>query len=321
VKKILLHADLNLLRVLHLLLAEGSVTRAAKQLAVTPSALSKSLYRLRELFDDPLLVRSAGGLVPTPRAAELEPLLKQIFSQMEICFAAPLFDPASIQGRIRIAAPELLSFAFVPELVLRLGDKAPNLVVESHHLMDDYLGKLAVGSIDFVVNVEQPYPNDFSAQHIHTAMPVYWSRKKHPLTEKRNIDLPDILAYPLIAFHTQNISQADIRILQRKVAASGLAINIMFDTTNLLIAIDVMMKTDGLMLAPDYISRPPVFQDAIHAHSVSHIPAFDRFRINLSLVQHKRAFNSPLHRWIADEVVNIFSAETNAKSLRNNSPT
>ena len=63
--------DLNLLVTLDILLAEGSVARAARRLGLSPSAMSRALARLRETTGDPLLVRAGRGLVPTPRALEL----------------------------------------------------------------------------------------------------------------------------------------------------------------------------------------------------------------------------------------------------------
>jgi hypothetical protein len=63
--------DLNLLVTLDVLLAEGSVARAARRLRLSPSAMSRALARLRQATGDPLLVRAGRGLVPTPRALEL----------------------------------------------------------------------------------------------------------------------------------------------------------------------------------------------------------------------------------------------------------
>ena len=79
--------DLNLLVVLQTVLTEGSTTRAAARLHVTQSAVSNSLARLRRLLGDRLLVRSAGRLVPTPRAAELRPLLTGGLEQLQAAIA------------------------------------------------------------------------------------------------------------------------------------------------------------------------------------------------------------------------------------------
>ena len=70
--------DLNLLVTLDVLLAEGSVARAARRLRLSPSAMSRALARLRETTGDPLLVRAGRGLVPTPRAIELRERVGQL---------------------------------------------------------------------------------------------------------------------------------------------------------------------------------------------------------------------------------------------------
>src|SRR5207344_2821702 len=73
--------DLNLLVTLEVLLAEGSVARAAERLRLSPSAMSRALARLRETTGDPLLVRAGRGLVPTPRAVELRERVSQVVQE------------------------------------------------------------------------------------------------------------------------------------------------------------------------------------------------------------------------------------------------
>ena len=82
--KLLSRVDLNLLVALQVLIEEQSVTRAAERLFITQPAMSKTLQRLRELFDDPLFIRSGRGLVPTPRAVELEKKLPLVLSSMTL---------------------------------------------------------------------------------------------------------------------------------------------------------------------------------------------------------------------------------------------
>ena len=305
-KRSLAKVDLNLLRALHSLLEERSVTRAAKRLFVTQSGMSKSLNRLREMFDDPLLLRGAEGMVLTPRARELVTQLEQIFDKIENCFMSPNFDPSSVKGLIRIAAPEQFAIIAVAELLVRLHEKAPELAVDSQHLMDNHLEMLAAGQLDFVVCMEQHYPKDFITRNIYVSAPMLWFRNGHPLAKKGNLDLADICAYPQIAFRTQNTAREDIRAILQAIAAAGLEGKMILDTSHLFVAIDVLIKTDAMMLAPNYLSRLSILQDAITARPIAHIPVFDRFRTSLLLVQHKRTLNSPLHRWIADEIASTF---------------
>src|SRR6476646_4235367 len=86
-------ADLNLLVVFQILLAERHVGRAAKRLSLTQSAASHALGRLRDLFKDPLFVRHPKGIEPTARALALAPPIADILSRAESVLASPVFNP------------------------------------------------------------------------------------------------------------------------------------------------------------------------------------------------------------------------------------
>jgi DNA-binding transcriptional LysR family regulator len=87
-------ADLNLLVVFQALLAERHVGRAAKRLALTQSAASHALGRLRDLFGDPLFIRHPKGVEPTARALALVPAIADILNRAEELLASPVFNPA-----------------------------------------------------------------------------------------------------------------------------------------------------------------------------------------------------------------------------------
>ena len=233
--------------------------------------------------------------------------LRQIFAQIENCLTPVQFDPALARGRIHIAAPEQFALVAIPGLLIRLHEKAPNLSVESQHLMDDHMAMLAAGEIDFVVNLDQPYPDGYTARRIYSTAPMVWFRKEHPLAKKNVIELADILAYPQITFRTHNITSNEFRSIGQAIAEAGMSIKVMLDTSHLLVAIDMLMKIDALMLAPDYLSRPLFLQGLITPRSIDHILAFDGLRINLSLLQHERTLNSPLHEWIAQIIVSVLT--------------
>ncbi|RUX04962.1 LysR family transcriptional regulator, partial [Mesorhizobium sp. M8A.F.Ca.ET.023.01.1.1] len=89
--------DLNLLFALDVLLAEGSVARAARRLRLSPSAMSRTLARLREATGDPLLVRAGRGLVATPRAEELRRQVGRVVQDAEVLLRpTELLDPRSV---------------------------------------------------------------------------------------------------------------------------------------------------------------------------------------------------------------------------------
>lgn len=120
--------DLNLLRTLDVLLCEGNVARAAERLRLSPSAMSRSLARLRETTGDPLLVRAGRGLVPTPRAIELRDRIGPLVSEaIEMLRPARALDPRTLVRTFTIRSSEGFVDNFGPALLARIASVAPKV--------------------------------------------------------------------------------------------------------------------------------------------------------------------------------------------------
>jgi DNA-binding transcriptional LysR family regulator len=152
-----LSIDLHLVRVLHTVIAERSVSRAALRLQTTQPVISAQLKRLRELTGGPLLVRSGHGLAPTDAALQMLAPAERLLHEAELLFApkqrqAP-FAPAASEMIFRIAASDYLDPLFLPGLVARLKETAPGVQIEMHPLSAefDYRRKLAAGDVDLVI--------------------------------------------------------------------------------------------------------------------------------------------------------------------------
>src|SRR5471032_1270182 len=120
--------DLNLLVTLDVLLAEGSVTRAARRLHLSPSAMSRALARLRETIGDPLLVRAGRGLVPTPRALELRERVSQLVEGGEAVLRPT--EKLNLKELVRmftLRTSEGFVENFGPDLIARVGEEAPGV--------------------------------------------------------------------------------------------------------------------------------------------------------------------------------------------------
>ena len=149
--------ELHLVRVLHTVITERSVSRAALKLASTQPTVSAQLRRLRELTGDVLLVRSGTGLMPTEVAQQLVEPAAVLLQQAETLFGARAgaraFDPAHSQATLRIAASDYLDPLFLPELVTRIRQQAPSVNVELLPLSADYDYRkgLARGEADLVI--------------------------------------------------------------------------------------------------------------------------------------------------------------------------
>lgn len=118
--------DLNLLLVLHTVLELRSATLAARELHVTQSAVSNALARLRDRFGDPLVVRHARGLTPTPRALALQPELAAAIRGVRAVLAgAERFDPATTTREFVVACVDYVGVVVLPPLIARLRELAP----------------------------------------------------------------------------------------------------------------------------------------------------------------------------------------------------
>lgn len=146
--------DLHLIRVLHTVLTERSVSRAAIRLGMHQPAVSALLKRLRDLAGDPLLVRSGSSMVPTEAALQMVEPAASILRAAEVLFSdARGFDAKTSRQTFRVAAADYLDPLFLPQLVSQIKTMAPLCQIEIHPLSanSDYQVRLAQGDVDVVI--------------------------------------------------------------------------------------------------------------------------------------------------------------------------
>ena len=120
--------DLNLLTTLNVLLTQGNVTRAAQQLQLSPSAMSRALARLRETTGDPLLVRAGRELVPTPRALALRDQVRRLVLESEaVLRPVGVCQPAQLERTFTLRTSDGFVENFGPTLLQRIGREAPGV--------------------------------------------------------------------------------------------------------------------------------------------------------------------------------------------------
>ncbi|MBY0408787.1 MAG: LysR family transcriptional regulator, partial [Burkholderiaceae bacterium] len=155
--------DLHLIRVLHTVLIERSVSKAALRLGMHQPAVSAALKRLRDLSGDPLLVRSGASMLPTDAALRMVEPAGAILRSAEALFSdARGFDPRTATRTFRVAASDYLDPLFLPQLVARIKVEAPLCPIEILPLSAEthYHAQLAQGEVDVVIgNWPQP-PDD-----------------------------------------------------------------------------------------------------------------------------------------------------------------
>ena len=154
--------DLNLLVYLDVLLREKSVTKAANQLGITQPAMSNVLKRLRDLFKDPLLIRTSEGMVPTARAIELEPMLLSLLTQIDtVVKPSKLFNPAKSKRLFRIMASDYTESTLIPRLLRRLRKEAPGVILDVLTPSDITFLDVEQGRVDMAINRFDKIPSSF----------------------------------------------------------------------------------------------------------------------------------------------------------------
>jgi len=177
--------DLNLLFTLDVLLAEGSVARAARRLQLSPSAMSRALARLREATGDPLLVRAGRGLVASPRALELRDAVSRLVQEAEAALRpAGLVDLGQLDRTFTLRASEGFVENFGASLLARIAGEAPGVRLHFLHKLDKDSGPLREGSVDLETGVvDKAISPEVRAQALFRDRYVGVVRAGHPLSE------------------------------------------------------------------------------------------------------------------------------------------
>ncbi|VVO36010.1 LysR family transcriptional regulator [Pseudomonas fluorescens] len=146
--------DFNLLVTLDVLLAEGSVARAAQRLRLSPSAMSRALARLRETTGDPLLVRAGRGLVPTPRALELRERVRQLVQDAEaVLRPIEKLDLKQLVRTFTLRTSDGFVENFAADLIARVGEQAPGVRLRFVPKPDKDSTPLRDGTVDLETGV------------------------------------------------------------------------------------------------------------------------------------------------------------------------
>lgn len=244
--------DLNLLHVFDTIYREGSLTRAARALHLTQPAVSHSLSRLRDHFDDPLFTRQGNQMIPTPLARRflesMRPGLNQIQGAVNQFHA---FDPASQRKTYSLGLRDILESTFLPQLMERLVPYPELEVVSQRVARRDMETQLAAGKLDFAVDVLLPVSNQTSHQLLRQDRLVVVARSEHPLTRGK-LTMEDYLAakHILVSSRTEGPGIEDFEL-----SRLGVQRDIRLRCQHYFAACRVAESTDLLLTMPETYAR------------------------------------------------------------------
>lgn len=189
--------DTRLLLAFEALMAERAVTRAADRMGLTQQGMSGQLARMRDLFGDPLFVRVANGVAPTPRAEALAPLVREALSALRSVVRTDAFEPAAYEGPATIAASDYAQALILPPLLRLISTEAPRLrmvirPVDAATLASD----LRNNRIDLALTVPQFTPPGLRTSRLFAERYVGVARAGHHLLTETPVSLEAFCSTP-----------------------------------------------------------------------------------------------------------------------------
>ncbi|WP_170308220.1 LysR family transcriptional regulator [Parashewanella tropica] len=301
--------DLNLLKVLDILLEEQSVTQTAKRLHVSQSAVSKHLARLRDMFADPLLIRSGKSLKPTPKALTLAVQLKSILQDISQLTEVEDFSPETCSRRFRFDMMEIAYTAILPEFMPPLLSSAPEIKLDIQTWNEQTMKRLLNCEIDFAVRcLEQDkrsqnhistLPSELEYAELCYDYPTCIVRNHHPIL-KRKRSMEDFLALK----HIQVTGGGNRHWLYDEILIQqGINRDTVIEMPDFHGAFRLCERTDLLLYAPYH-----QIQDMIKSYDVTLIDIPIHMEPGVFVLMWNQYFNNDIaHQWIREQITKTVS--------------
>ena len=282
--------DLNLFIVFDAIYTEANLTRAGQIVGITQPAVSNALARLRETFNDPLFVRTAQGMVPTPMAQNI---ITQVRSAVQ---ESRSFVPEQATKTYRISMTDLTEAVILPHLAGRIRRMAPNINIDSFLIKRRETTKeLAAGRLDFAIDA--PLNTDTQVRHVKLFEDrhVCVMRKGHPLAKKDKITLDDYLAQSHIHISSRRNGLGHVDLALGKM---GIQRRVVMRSQHYQMAPPVLESTDMVLTVHERFAER-------HDLHWTVLPIDDVPAIETHLFWHESTDQDPANRWMREQIIEL----------------
>ncbi|TFH91095.1 LysR family transcriptional regulator [Vibrio ouci] len=290
--------NLNLLRSLHALLEECHVSNAAHRLHITQSAVSRQLAQLREICDDPLLVRDGNQLVPTPRALAMQDKLRSLLEEFDALLAEKAFDPQTWQQEFVLSSSDYVAQYIVPDVVSIVSEHAPKVNLAYRLWQPDFLNEFEQSGIHLASTMLDEPPEQLSSVKIGQDKSVCLMRKGHPLQTETHLSCDDLVTFPHLKVTGGGDKDSKVDIALKKLGFERrIALKIPFFSA----AINALKNSDYLMVVPEHIARNLSQEAGLEYCSLP----FETELHHYWLMWHPKYDNDKAHQWIREKVLDV----------------
>ena len=299
--------DLNLLRVFDEVMAEGSLTRAARNLSLTQPAVSNALRRLRETLGDELVQRSGQGMAPTPRARAIWPAVREALAQLQSSLIPNEFVPAEANTSFVLAMSDASAAELIPVLTETLEKQAPRVTLrvvplttrDPRSMLDEEACDLAVGYFpsmlaDLTARTQSGEPQPFFHQRLFTGEYVCVMRKDHPLAQgPLTIDAFCAARHMLVSFSGRPFGFVD-----EALATLGRERFVVLTVNQFFTAARVVANANLLTVLPLHFVKITGYADQLVFRPLP----FEVSPVLVDAVWHRRSQQRSSHVWLREVV-------------------
>ncbi len=297
--------DLNLLVTLEALLTEQNVTKAATRLHLSQPAVSAQLARLRDMFDDPLLIPAQRGMTPTAKAIDLLEPLRQALDQVRASVVTHKnFNPAKNHLTATIACTDYLQMAIVKNLIGELRAQAPGIRVALRNLDVSQLeAQMARGEVDVALMTPSAAPPLLRTRHLFDECYVLIGRRGHPeLGTAISTAQFSQLEHVIVSLQRNDFLTA----VDDALAALGHRRKVVLSTTSFLLVPEIVAHSDLVALVPRRLVR-----ERLDEFTVLSCP-FPVEGFAVGMVWHGRNHGHQGHRWVREMILASIHARVGA---------
>lgn len=300
--------DLNLLRVFDEVMAERSLTRAARNLSLTQPAVSNAMRRLREVLGDELVQRSGQGMEPTARALAIWPSVREALHQLQQSLAPSHFDPASATRTFLVAMADATAGELIPSLVHTMETQAPGISVQlvplttrdPRKLLEEESIDLAVGYFpavmsDLTARAQVGKAVNFSHERLYDGQYVCVMRRHHPLASgPLTLSRFCSARHLLVSFSGQAYGFVD-----EALTAIGRQRRVVLTVNQFSTAARTVAQSDLLTVLPRHFLGMTGIMDALVARDLPlSVPT-----VHVDALWHRHSDGDAGHRWLRQSLM------------------
>ncbi|MBF0614462.1 MAG: LysR family transcriptional regulator [Magnetococcales bacterium] len=295
----LVRFDLNLLVAFDVLMTERGVTRAGRRLGITQAAMSNTLRRLRDIFDDPLFVKIGLRMEPTARALELAGPVERALREVRQALNQERFDPSHAQHLFRIGMVDYASVLLLAPLVELLRVKAPGVALELVDIGgEDERTVLESGAADLVFSRFQWVPPNILLHRVFQMQFVCIFRQDHPLVPDGKLTLDAFLDADHVHFYPRGMTST---VVDEALANLGRSRSIKARMYSLGVIPFMVAQSDLMAVLPDRVARQIAKPLGL---GFAPVPVSTP-PLRMAIAWHPRTEKSPPNIWLREQVKTI----------------